>query len=63
MTEIEQLDDGCVLVKVRLYGVDAQGVVSSWHLVDPKANQLREAIVRSCKEAYGTDFTEPLVSD
>ena len=40
MTEIEQLDDGCVLVKVRLYGVDAQGVVSSWHLVDPKANQL-----------------------
>ena len=63
MTENEQLDDGCVLVRVRLYGVDAQGVVSSWHLVDPKANQLREAIVRSCKEAYGTDFTEPLVPD
>ena len=52
MTEIEQLDDGCVLVKVRLYGVDAQGVVSSWHLVDPKANQLRESIVRDCKEAF-----------
>ena len=63
MTEIEQLDDGCVLVKVRMYGVDAQGVVSSWHLVDPKANQLRESIVRSGKEAYGTDFTEPLVPD
>jgi len=63
MTEIEQLDDGCVLVKVRLYGIDAQGVVSSWHLVDPKANQLKEAIVRSCREAYGTDFTEPLVPD
>jgi hypothetical protein len=63
MTEIEQLDDGCVLVKVRMYGVDAQGVVSSWHLVDPKANQLRESIVRSCKEAYGTDFTEPITAD
>ena len=63
MTEVEQLDDGCVLVKVRLYGVNAQGVVSSWHLVDPKANQLKEAIVRSCKEAYGTDFREPLLPD
>ena len=63
MTEIEQLDDGCVLVKVRMYGIDASGVVSSWHLVDPKAKQLKEAIVRSCREAYGTDFTEPLVPD
>ena len=63
MTEIEQLDDGCVLVKVRLYGIDAQGVVSSWHLADPKANQLKEAIVRSCKEAYGMDHNKPLVSD
>ena len=53
MTEIEQRDDGCVLVKVRLYGVEAEGIVSSWHLVEPKANQLKESIVRSCKEAYG----------
>ena len=64
MTEIEQLDDGCVLVKVRMYGVDAQGVVSSvgiWWI--RKRINCREAIVRSCKEAYGTDFTEPLVPD
>lgn len=63
MTEIEQLDDGCVLVKVRLYGIDAQGVVSSWHLADPKANQLKESIVRSCREAYGGEFTGPVEAD
>ena len=59
MTEIEQLDDGCVLVKVRMYGIDAHGVVSSWHLTGTKERQLKESIVRSCKEAYGMDFTEP----
>ena len=53
MTEIEQLDDGCVLVKVVMYGIERQGVVSSWHLTGPKERQLQESIVRSCKEAYG----------
>ena len=55
MTEIEQLGDGCVLVRVRLYGIDAEGVVSSWHLTGPKEQQLKKSIVRSCKEAYGTE--------
>lgn len=35
-TETETLDDGCVLVRVG----DQTGVVSSFHLVEPKANQL-----------------------
>lgn len=35
-TETETLDDGCVLVRVG----DQTGIVSSFHLVEPKANQL-----------------------
>jgi hypothetical protein len=63
VTEIEQLDDGCVLVKVRMYGVEASGVVSSWHLTGPKERQLRESIVRSCKEAYGEEDCHLGVAD
>ena len=37
--ETESLEDGCVRVKVG----DQTGVVSSWHLVEPKANQLMAA--------------------
>lgn len=37
--ETESLDDGCVQVKVG----NQTGVVSSWHLVEPKANQLKAA--------------------
>lgn len=54
MTEVTQHDDGMVEVLVRMYGCEERGWVSSWHLVDTKAKQLEEAIVRSCKEAYGT---------
>lgn len=32
----EQLDDGCVRITVGEFS----GVVSSWHLVEPKARQL-----------------------
>jgi hypothetical protein len=52
MTQIEQLDDGSVLVKVRLYGIEATGVVSSWHLAQPKETQLRESIVRQCRKVF-----------
>lgn len=41
-TETVSLDDGCVQVKVG----DQSGVVSSYHLVEPKANQLRTAWLR-----------------
>ena len=63
MTEIEQLDDGCVLVKVRMYGIDASGVVSSWHLTGPKERQLKESIVKSCREAYGAEQCHPGTAD
>ena len=53
MTEIEQLDDGCVLVKVRMWGGCTRRCefFGIWWI--QRANQLREAIVRSCKEAAG----------
>jgi hypothetical protein len=41
-TETVSLDDGCVQVKVG----DQSGVVSSFHLVEPKVNQLRTAWLR-----------------
>lgn len=37
--ETETLEDGCVRVRVG----DQTGVVSSFHLVEPKANQLMAA--------------------
>lgn len=37
--ETETLEDGCVRVRVG----DQSGVVSSFHLVEPKANQLMAA--------------------
>lgn len=41
-TEAVSLEDGCVQVRVG----DQTGVVSSFHLVEPKANQLRTAWLR-----------------
>jgi|DEB0MinimDraft_3_1074331.scaffolds.fasta_scaffold01030_9 hypothetical protein len=37
------LEDGCVRVQVG----DQSGVVSSFHLVEPKANQLKDAWIRA----------------
>jgi hypothetical protein len=37
------LEDGCVRVEVG----DQSGVVSSFHLVEPKANQLKDAWIRA----------------
>lgn len=39
----ETLDDGCV----RVWVGDESGVVSSFHLVEPKANQLKKAWLQS----------------
>ena len=63
MTELETLEDGCVRVKVRMYGIEKAGVVSSYHLVEPKERQLAEAIVRSCKQAYDVDGEGELEAD
>jgi len=52
MTEVTQLEDGRVEVKVSLYGVEAIGWVTSFHLAEPKANQLREKIVLDCRDCY-----------
>lgn len=41
--ETFSLEDGCVRVTVG----DQMGTVSSFHLVEPKANQLREAWLRA----------------
>lgn len=41
--ELMQLPDGCTEVRVG----DQVGIVSSCHLVEPKANQLREAWLRA----------------
>ena len=39
---IEQLDEELGMVKITLG--DLVGYVSSWHLVDPKVNQMREIL-------------------
>ena len=52
MTLTEQLEDGMVLVTVAEYGFREQGIVSSWHLVEPKANQLRQVIKNKAEGAY-----------
>ena len=41
--ELMQMEDGCVEVRVG----DQVGIVSSHHLVEPKANQLKEAWLRA----------------
>lgn len=43
--EVTYLDDGCVQVRVG----DQVGTVSSGHLLEPKANQLKEAWIRAHK--------------
>lgn len=45
-SEFEALMDGSVRVRVG----DQVGVVSSFHLVEPKANQLRKAWLEAQKE-------------
>ena len=39
---IEQLDEELGMVKITLG--DLVGYVSSWHLVDPKVNQMRKSL-------------------
>ena len=39
---IEQLDEELGMVKITLG--ELVGYVSSWHLVDPKVNQMRKAL-------------------
>jgi hypothetical protein len=51
--EIRTIDDGEMIeVKVTEHGVEKRGLVSSMHLVDVKANQLRQAIAKECTAAY-----------
>jgi len=51
--EIRSIDDGEMIeVKVTEHGVEKRGLVSSMHLVDVKANQLRQAIAKECTAAY-----------
>jgi len=50
--ETETLDDGCVEVRVG----DQIGTVSSFHLVEPKANQLKVAWLKAHPERH-EDFT------
>lgn len=52
-TEIRNIDDGEMLeVRVCEDGVCKTGLVSSMHLVQPKVNQLRQAIRAEMTEAY-----------
>lgn len=52
-TEIRNIDDGEMLeVRVCEDGVCKTGLVSSMHLVEPKANQLRQAIREEMAAAY-----------
>ena len=53
-TEIRNVDDGEMLeVRVCEDGICRSGLVSSMHLVAVKENQLREAIEREARRAYG----------
>ena len=52
-TEIRNVDDGEMLeVKVCIDGICKSGLVSSMHLVTPKAHQLEDAIMRESAAAY-----------
>ena len=57
-TEITQLEDSTVHIKVTMYGIEANGWVSSHHLIGTKERQLQEWIVEQCKNAYRKN--EPL---
>jgi hypothetical protein len=46
--EIMSLEDGCVEVRVG----NQKGVVSSFHLIEPKANQLRAAWIKANSDAF-----------
>ena len=48
----EQLDDGMVKVTVEQNGMQSTGFVSSFHLVDPKAAQLKADIETLSREAF-----------
>ena len=53
-TEIRNVDDGEMLeVHVGGDGIGRSGLVSSMQLVAPKENQLKEAIEREARRAYG----------
>lgn len=46
--EIMNLADGCVEIRVG----NQKGVVSSFHLIEPKANQLRAAWIKANTGAF-----------
>ena len=53
-TEIRNVGDGEMLeVRVCEDGICRSGLVSSMHLVAPKENQLKDAIEREARRAYG----------
>lgn len=60
MVRIENQEDGTVRVCVEQNGFVSCGVVSSFHLTDPKINQLRKDIDRQAIEAY-REFDDPLL--
>lgn len=57
--QTENLEDGSVRVVVTVNGWTSSGVVSSHHLVEPKANQLREYL-RRMAEDHPEPFDDPL---
>ena len=48
----EQLEDSMIRVTVEQDGIRSTGFVSSFHLVDPKAEQLKADIEALSREAF-----------
>ena len=49
---LETLPDGCVKITLQQDGFTAIGIVSSYHLVEPKLAQLRADIISQALAAY-----------
>ena len=54
MINTEQLDDGMVKVTVEQDGIIATGFVSSFHLVEPKAAQLKQVVSSIAVQSYNS---------
>lgn len=50
--DTEVLPDGCIRVTLCENGFSASAIVSSWHLVEDKRQQLLDAITNQAIEAY-----------
>ena len=56
--KVSPTEDGMMRVCVEEDGFEACGWVSSWHLAEPKANQLREAVRKMAEEAILRSVTD-----